>query len=465
MNRLFIVSLGLLLSCHPPSSAPIGDYYGRLEIDGFTYRLYLNLSQSSLTAVSLRGEEIPLDTLYFKNDSLHFSRADFYSEFNGYYDAEEGVISGNWISEDRRVFPLIFVPVQSDTIVGFRPRATKEYTYQLPPLENDDIEVCSLKEQQLRTGPLDSLVHAIIDGKYHYVHSLLVAKNNCLVLEEYFYGFKRKAHFGIQSATKSFVSALTGIALGKGEINSAQASLCEYFPIHQDLICNEQNKSITMDQVLSMTTGLAWDEITYDYGHEKNTAEIAANQPDQFRYLLSQPKSEEKVFAYNSLNHLMMNHVLQKSTGLDNKREMEERLLKPLGINSYDLGAVNNGIIGDIFLRPRDMLKFGLLYLNNGQWQGNQVVPSAWVKESTTTKIQLAPGFGYAYFWWTKEFPWKGKTVDSYFAWGYGGQYIWIVPELHLVVVFNGSNWSTDPAKYYFEIMEKYILPSCESLN
>jgi CubicO group peptidase (beta-lactamase class C family) len=258
------------------------------------------------------------------------------------------------------------------------------------------------------------------------------------------------------------VSALTGIALTKGEVKSTQASLCDYLPNHQDLTCNAQNKTITLDHVLSMSTGLAWDEITYDYGHEKNTAVIAGNQPDEFRYLLTRSRSAEKVFAYNSLNHLMMNHILQKATGLDNRKEMEERLLQPLGITTYDLGEPDNGVIGDIFLRPRDMLKFGLMYLNEGKWKGKQVVPAAWVKESTTTKIEIEPGFGYAYFWWTKQFPWKKKTVYSYFAWGYGGQYIFVVPELEAVVVFNGTNWSTDPTKYYFEMMEKFILPSFE---
>jgi CubicO group peptidase (beta-lactamase class C family) len=465
MHRPFILPLLLLLflsCCHSRSPLPAGDYYGRLKINGYTYRLYLDLSKPVLMSIGFRGQEIPLDTLYIATDTLHFGREDFYSEFKGYVDHRAGTITGQWIAEDSVSYPLTFVPVLADTIVGFHPRTSKEYTYQPPPLLADDIEVCLLEGHHMQRAPLDSLVHAIMDEKYKFVHSMLVARNNCLVMEEYFFGFKREAHFGIQSATKSFVSALTGIALAKGEIKSTQASLCEYFPNYQDLTCNVQNKSITLDQVLSMSTGLAWDEITYDYGHEKNTAVIASNQPDQFRYLLTRPRSQGKVFAYNSLNHVMMNHVLQKVTGLDNRKEMEERLLLPLGITSYDLGEPNNGVIGDIYLRPRDMLKFGLLYLNEGRWKGEQVVPAAWVKESTTTKIELAPGFGYGYFWWTKQFYWKEKTVDSYFAWGYGGQYIFVVPQLKLVVIFNGTNWSTDPKKYYFEMMERFILPSCE---
>ncbi|HEY0771096.1 MAG TPA: hypothetical protein VGD31_12260, partial [Sphingobacteriaceae bacterium] len=93
---------------------------------------------------------------------------------------------------------------------------------------------------------------------------------------------------------------------------------------------------------------------------------------------------------------------------------------------------------------------------------GKQIVPSDWVKESTSTKIQIEEGLGYGYFWWTKKFKYQGSMVDSYFAWGYGGQYIFMVPDLKLVVVLNGTNWSTDPKRYYFEMMEDFILPAIE---
>lgn len=237
-----LVALLLFLSCcHPPS--PTGNYYGRLKIDNYTYRLYLNLSNSTLMTVGFRGNEIPLDTLYFKNDTLHFARKDFYSEFNGYYDNRIKTIIGQWIAEDSISHPLTFVPVLADTIIGLHSRTTREYKYQVPPQLQDDIEVCGLERQGMRLAPLDSLVREIVDEKYKFVHSMLVARNNCLVLEEYFYGFKRAAHFGIQSATKSFVSALTGIALAKGEIKNVRASLCEYLPNYQDLACNTQTKA------------------------------------------------------------------------------------------------------------------------------------------------------------------------------------------------------------------------------
>lgn len=464
LHLLILIVFPIFLKSCVPAELPNRDYYGALQIEGYIFRLvFSNKDQEpSLTIVGLRGNEIPINNVSFKNDTLRFSRADIFTNYRGHYDANTGSITGRWIGEDSIAHPLTFLPVLRDTIVGLNPRTTNAYQYAQPPDENDDIVVCSLESASINVGLMDSLVHAIMKKKFGYVHSMLIARNNCLALEEYFYGCKREAPFGIQSATKSMVSALTGIALSNGEIASVQTPLCHYLPSYHDMLCNPQNKNITLHDVLSMSTGLKWDEVTYIYGDEKNSAVIASNEPDELRYLLSQPRSREKVFAYNSLNHTMMSRVLMEATHLNNPSEFEQRLLQPLGITEYDLGQPENGIIGDIFLRPRDMLKFGLLYYNKGVWQGKQVVPSAWIKESTSPKVSLGPGFGYGYFWWTKQFSWRNKNVDSYFAWGFGGQYIFIVPDLNLVVVFNGTNWSTDPKEFYFEIMQEYIVKACE---
>jgi CubicO group peptidase (beta-lactamase class C family) len=460
---LTLTIISLLFSCSR-TELPQRDYYGALRIEDHTFRLLFNNKNKkpSLLIVGFRGNEIPIQDVSFKNDTLRFSRANMFSTYKGHYDANTGNISGLWTGEDRIAHPLTFVPVITDTIVGLNPRTTNAYQHTQPPDENDGIDVCSLQSANMNAGIMDSLVRAIMKKKFAYVHSMLIARNNCLALEEYFYGYKREAHFGIQSATKSMVSALTGIALANGEIADVNTPLCNYLPEYRDLLCNPQNKSITLHDVLNMSTGLKWDEVTHMYGNERNSLVIAGNQPDQFRYLLSQPRSKEKQFAYNSLNHTMMSHVLMERTKLDNPSEFKQRLLDPLGITHYDLGEPDKGIIGDIFLRPRDMLKFGLLYYNNGVWKGKQLVPSAWVKESTSPKIMLEPGLGYGYFWWTKQFSWKGKTVDSYFAWGFGGQYIFVVPKLDLVVIFNGTNWSTDPKEFYFDIMQEYIIRACE---
>lgn len=462
LSRAIITALLAGLASCTPASLPPHDYFGALRIDGYTYRLVFRNQNHSLISVGFRGHELPIQNVSFEHDTLRFSRADRFTTYEGHYNPDTDKITGSWTGEDSVIYPLTFVPVLVDTIVGFNPRTTNVYEYTQPPDENDGIEVCTRESADLNITLLDSLVMAIMDKRFGYVHSMLIARNNCLALEEYFYGYKREAHFGIQSATKSMVSALTGIALANGEIDSVNTPLCNYMPMYQDLLCNAQNKSITLHDLLSMTTGLEWDEVTHMYGDEKNSAFIASRQPDEFRYLLSQHKNSEKVFAYNSLNHAMMSRVLMEATRLDNVTEFRQRLLEPLGITQYDLGEPVNGIIGDIFLRPRDMLKFGLLYYNKGIWNGEQVIPPSWINESTSPKITLEPGFGYGYFWWTKEFSLKDKTVNSYFAWGFGGQYIFVVPDLELVVVFNGTNWSTDPKEFYFDMMQDYIIKACE---
>ncbi|MBK5277547.1 MAG: serine hydrolase, partial [Bacteroidia bacterium] len=149
---------------------------------------------------------------------------------------------------------------------------------------------------------------------------------------------------------------------------------------------------------------------------------------------------------------------LLRATHLENKEELTERLLRPLGIDQSYLGdPTPMGVIGDIGLRPRDMLKFGLLYLNQGSWNGKQIISSDWIKESTTPKIKSGATLGYGYFWWTRDFAWKGKKVSSYFAWGYGGQYIFVIPEVQIVIVMSGSNWGTNPEGQSVEMVEQIL--------
>jgi CubicO group peptidase (beta-lactamase class C family) len=153
-----------------------------------------------------------------------------------------------------------------------------------------------------------------------------------------------------------------------------------------------------------------------------------------------------------------MNAVLKHATKLSNKRELTKRILKPLGIEKFYLGETNPmEVIGDIGLRPPDMMKFGLLYLNNGTWNGQQIVPAHWIKQSTAPYIKPTATLGYGYFWWTRDFRWKEKTVSSFFAWGYGGQYIIVIPELRLTIVMSGSHWGTDPEKQMVDMVEEIL--------
>ena len=325
--------------------------------------------------------------------------------------------------------------------------------------------ITSTPDAELIQRPLlDSVTYHIMREQYPHVQSLLIARNGRLVHEDYFYGFTRDEPWLIQSVTKSFVSALVGIALSRGEIKSLDDPICKYLDDYKDKACNDQNRTITIRQLITMSTGLEWNELEFDYYDERNTANQCSRAPDPFDCVLSKKRlsSESPIFAYNSMNHSMANKILRNATSLTNEKELEKRLIDPLQIKRVHTGQRSFGVIGDIGLTPRDMLKFGMLYLNGGIWNGVTVVPSAWVKESTSTKIKISDSEGYGYFWWTKQFMANGKKIDTFYAWGYGGQYIFVVPSLQLVVTMTASNWVMDEKKYAFDMMERFILPACQ---
>jgi len=445
---------------------PTGDWLGILYIRPITYRVYLTHSAnaSRLFILNPKANEIPLDTLFFRNDSLYFSRGDFSSTFAGLYKKSTNTIHGYWTDDAHKKHLVTFQPVNPDTLTGLHPRNTNTYLWKKPAQQTDGLKTCDLQDQNINRTLLDSLTYSIMREKFPNIHSLLIARNNFLLYEEYFYGWKAADLWLIQSVTKSFTSALTGIALSRGEIKNLDEPICSYLTKYKDKVCNAQNKDITIRQLLTMRTGLEWNELEFDYYDKRNSAYQCAETPDPFDCLFSHRRinTEGTVFAYNSLNHSMMNMILRKSTGLRNPKELTQRLLQPLGIEKVNPGGEGFGVIGDISITPRDMLKFGLLYLNDGQWNGQQVVPTTWVKESTAAKIQIGPGEGYGYFWWIKQFMVNGKPVNCFYAWGYAGQYIFVVPDRQLVVAMTATNWIMDEKKYAFDMMQEFVLPACE---
>lgn len=462
-NNVTAAVLTALCSVGFQGPQPTGDWFGILKIKPITYLLYLKHSgtRSQLFILNPKANEIPLDTLYFKGDSLRFNREDFFSEFKGAYQSASNTIQGLWTDDGHKDHPVTFVPVDPDTLSGLRPRTTEDLTWQSPQQKDDGLKTCE-RPEGVDPRRLDSLSISIIREKFPNIHSLLIAKDGCLFYEDYFYGWKPDDLWLIQSVTKSFTSALIGVSLSKGEIRNLDEPICKYFKNYKEKACNAENSSITIRNLLSMTTGLEWNELEFDYYDERNTANECGKAPDPFECVLSRARAKpgEVHFAYNSMNHLMANIVLRKSKSTRNAKELRQRILDPLGITEVNLGKENFGVIGDIGMTPRSMLKFGMLYVNNGVWNGKSIIPSSWVGESTSTHVKIGDREGYGYFWWTKQFKVNGQPVECFYAWGYGGQYIFVVPTRKLVVCITASNWIMDEKKYAFEMMQNYILPA-----
>jgi CubicO group peptidase (beta-lactamase class C family) len=321
------------------------------------------------------------------------------------------------------------------------------FARQKPEQLADGWEVSSLAAEAIHAAAIAQLEAQIEDGAYGYVHSCLVVKNGKLVYEKYFSGQRRDLLHRLYSVTKSFTSALVGIALEQGHIGSVQETAVSYFPEYVDRDWDERKNAITLQNLLTMASGLQYDEGSYPYGDSRNSYTQMTSAKDWMEWTLDQPLVAEpgSRFAYSSGNTHLFAGILFKTTGLHADEFAEEYLFAPLGIDQYfwyagDAFPTVSGAHGGLKLRPRDMAKFGYMYLNGGRWKGVQVVPEEWVAESFAPRIQSWGDWQYGYQWWIRTDRISGQEVSSFAARGYGDQYITLVPSLDMVVVITGGN-------------------------
>jgi CubicO group peptidase (beta-lactamase class C family) len=173
-------------------------------------------------------------------------------------------------------------------------------------------------------------------------------------------------------------------------------------------------------------------------------------------------KKPGEKFVYNSGLSVILGEILKRSVGVPGDKYAEEYLFKPLGITVYDWPTTPDGLLktgGGLALRSRDMAKFGQLYLKNGKWNGKQIVPEKWVKESTYPHICTTSG-SYGYQWWLRSFSVNDRQIDSFYAIGNAGQFIFIFPELDMIVVSTAQNYDRGWSRRFYEMVSSYILPA-----
>lgn len=266
--------------------------------------------------------------------------------------------------------------------------------------------------------------------------SLLISRNGVLLTEEYFTEMGADDLYQVRSVTKSVVSTLIGIAIEEGFITGVSQKLSDFLtPLGYSLDGDEAN--ITIEHLLTMSSGYHWNEFSEEY--EYNDWVLSS---DQIEYCIN-GKLENKpgeVFRYSNEASHLLSVILTEATGMSTHDFAFEYLFRPLGMSDQDFGwaAFGQGYFNgaaDLVLKPKDMMKIGNLFLNNGKYNDNQIVPSNWVEESTQKQINsdYAVGYGpsYGYLWWVNN----DMQYDFYFANGYGGQFIVVYPALELVVV------------------------------
>lgn len=334
------------------------------------------------------------------------------------------------------------------------------YQYREPEKRNDGVPTGDITKTPLNTSLLSQMMHEIVNGTYKDVHSVLIIKDGKLVFEEYFYEYDENTLHQLRSASKSFVSALTGIAIEKGLIKSKDEKVLPYFTEYSLKNDSIAKSKITIENLLTNQSGLDCD-ISNEKSEGNET--VMNNSDDWIKFTLDLPMIDSAggKGMYCSGNPILLKRIIEKASGEKLHDFANENLFEPLGIKNFkwnfkpDKSSAED--FTQLYLRPRDMAKFGLLYLNEGSYNGKQIVDSAWVKQSIS-KHSVIQGVDYGYLWWLKYLNANGVKYNGIVAQGNGGQKIYIWPDQNMVTVVTGGNYNTQSPSD--ELIRKYILPA-----
>jgi CubicO group peptidase (beta-lactamase class C family) len=293
------------------------------------------------------------------------------------------------------------------------------------------------------------------------IHSILIIRHGYLVAEVYYGSNSPTLKHDLYSVTKSFTSALVGMAIQKGSIDSVNHPVLDLFADRPVANVDARKKAITLEHLLTMSSGLEWPESGNAYTTLDNPYVRMMRSPDWVQFVLDRPMAQQPgaAFNYNSGASHLLSAIVQKTTGTSTLAFAHEHLFKPLGIADVAWGADAAGIAvggSDLRLTPRDMAKFGYLYLKGGIWAGQQIVPAEWVKASTTKHVKSTDAaLDYGYQWWI-------EPDGSFAAHGLGGQSIFVRPSQDLVVVF--TSWLTgSDTEQPGALMDSFIVPAVRS--
>jgi CubicO group peptidase (beta-lactamase class C family) len=325
-----------------------------------------------------------------------------------------------------------------------------------PPALDFGWEVATPSSAGFDPAALEALAAQLARGEHGQVDGLLVVRDGKLVFERYFGGYTAYTLHTMQSVTKSVASVLVGIAIDRGYISSVDQPLHELFPEYRHLFEEDPaKKEITLHHLLSMTPGLDWPEFGRSYGPD-NIVWAFAREHDWPGFVLSRPleTAPGASFNYSTGFSTLLGVVLQNATGMRADLFAERYLFDPLGITNYGWFRntthpdrwVHTG--GGLHLMPRDLAKIGQLFVDGGRWGDQQVLSPGWIEASARplSNSGREPHEYYGYQWWLRPLVREGgpgtRPNDVVHAAGIGGQHLFVVPSLKLVVVFTGNNFA-----------------------
>ena len=295
------------------------------------------------------------------------------------------------------------------------------------------------------------------------IHSIVVVRNGYMVANADFFPNRGDVKHIVNSCTKSVTSALMGIAVNEGLIKNINDPMLGYFKDRNVDASDARKKTLTIRNLLMMCDGIDWKE-DGNYGGPEDSWGLMWDSPNQVDFVLSRPMRDEpgSRFYYNTGASHLLSAMIQSTSGKTAFEFAKEKLFAPLGIEDAFWSSDKNGVTvggAGLYMRPRDLARFGYLYLRKGKWKDRQILPARWVEESTSKLVETPAGLagrhGYGYQWWINGF-------GGCSARGYRGQYLFVVPELDLVTVFTCGLKDYD---FFLPemLMESFIVPAVKS--
>ncbi|MCC5932562.1 MAG: serine hydrolase [Cyclobacteriaceae bacterium] len=307
----------------------------------------------------------------------------------------------------------------------------------------------------------------IQSGGFGQINSMLVLKNKKLVFENYYNGYVRDDLQRIETATKNISSLVLGIAYDDLANNSVNDRLIDLLPGYSEYFYDVPVKDqITVHHLLTNRSGLWWNELNLDDGHPENDLTRMKQSSDWTKFVLAKPMLREPgiEFSYNSGNSILLASIVENYVGKPFREFAKERFFQPLGIDKYrwdnESGGKTNTGFG-LSLRPVDLAKIGNMMLDSGRWQGKEIVSLTWIRNSTRSRFNVGY-YRYGYQWWGfsnfNPISYNVTQNDIFFAWGTGGQFMFLVPHRDIVVVSTSNNYNDDIEFQMFRLFRDYIL-------
>lgn len=413
--------------------------------------------------------EMPGEKVSFANSKLHFESLWGLFKYDGELEPGDSVMRGIRLVNNGYPSRFIMKRIPEKTLsyriprVDTRGERVYDYSYQKPLQTDDGLECAALSEVGIDSSYIYKLIKDILSGKMSTIHSLLIVKDNKLILEEYFHNYNRNTLHNLESVTKSFTSALMGIAIDKKFIPDVNEAVWPYFKKWNSTKWVKEKYDVRVKHLLTMSSGLAWKPFT---PNEYNDDANIFMAPDYIGYVLGKDlryKPGEKFF-YNNRIMFLQGQLIETTSGVSVDSFATRYLFDELGTKYHKWKIYDNGITetgGGLKLLPRDMVKFGILYLNRGKWQGKQIISTQWIEASSKSQI-FAGNEDYGYNWWIKTYTTNHSNFNVYYASGHGEQTIMVIPEANIVFVMTAGNFFQRPQRLN-EIMTGYILPALKT--